>query len=355
MVHPLIRRSRIVLLALLAAGGARASAAEADPAAMALTWHAPPGCPSEARVVADVAQNLTSAGGAAMPFVAVVSVRGPADGHWQASVLFESRLTRAERQFDAESCDAIASAAALVIALWAEGGSDGSEGSNESTEPPPVVSVAPPLVIAAPEAVAPSVPAIAASPPPEPGGGDIERSRFMLALNALVDRNTMPQLPASGFEIGAGRIWTAPGWTFPSWSLRALGAASYFPMQLYNPPWNVRQAHFQLFDLSSRGCFTLGGGGFEIGPCVGAELAVMRATGEVFADSNLVWLSILASAVVSWRATPSIALFARGEVAVPTARKSFYVVDAPGPAGTWEYYRVPSYAGRGALGVELIF
>jgi hypothetical protein len=136
--------------------------------------------------------------------------------------------------------------------------------------------------------------------------------------------------------------------------VRALGSASYFPMQLYNPPSNVRQAHFQLFDVSSRGCFTMGGAGFEIGPCVGAELAIMRATGEVFADSNLVWLSMLASAVVTWRPTSSFALFARGEVAVPTARKSFYVVDGPG-VQTWEYYRVPAYAGRGALGVELIF
>ena len=57
---------------------------------------------------------------------------------------------------------------------------------------------------------------------------------------------------------------------------------------------------------------------------------------------------------MSWRATSSVALFARGEVAVPTTRTSFYVADGAG-VQTWEYYRVPPYAGRGALGVELIF
>ena len=93
--------------------------------------------------------NLARAGAAPAPVVAMVSVTGPTDGRWQASLLFQVGFTRAERRFEAESCAAIASAAALVIALWAEGRPDvppptAAAPAPENPPVAPVVAPAPP-------------------------------------------------------------------------------------------------------------------------------------------------------------------------------------------------------------------
>ena len=88
MLRTSIRRSLPLVVAAMSLGGARLAAAQPEP--IALTWHAPPGCPTAAGVTADVGQNLAASGIPFSPFVAVVGVRGPAGGRWQASLLFES-------------------------------------------------------------------------------------------------------------------------------------------------------------------------------------------------------------------------------------------------------------------------
>ena len=192
--------------------------------------------------------NLARAGAAPAPVVAMVSVSGPTDGRWQASLLFQVGYTRAERQFEAESCEAIASAAALVIALWAEGGPD--------VPPPPA------------PAPAPEKPPIA--PVVEPGP-----PQFVLMLNGVLDWGTMPDPPGGGMEAAGGPIWT-----FPDWRLRALGGLSFFPNRR-TPLMDtaVEQANFRLFDFSGRGCATVVSDRFEIGPCAGVELAIMQGSG----------------------------------------------------------------------------
>src|SRR5512142_159452 len=81
------RAGRVALVAsAMALAGARPAAAQPDP--MALTWHAPRGCPTEARVVAEVMQNLAGSGVGAASFAAVVGVRRPAGARWEASLLF---------------------------------------------------------------------------------------------------------------------------------------------------------------------------------------------------------------------------------------------------------------------------
>src|SRR4051812_3317570 len=174
---------------------------------MVVIWNAPPECPTAARVEAEVENNLARAGAAPAPVVAMVSVSGPTDGRGQASLLFQVGFTRAERRFEAESCPAIASAAALVIALWAEGRPD---------VPPP-----PPAPARNPEQ-APIAPSGAPAGTP-----------FVLMLNGLLDWGTMPDSPGGGMEVAGGPIWT-----FPTWRLRALGGLGFFPNRrtpLMNP------------------------------------------------------------------------------------------------------------------------
>jgi hypothetical protein len=178
-------------------------------------------------------------------------------------------------------------------------------------------------------------------------GLDPRHSQFVMMLNGLLDHNTMPT-NAAGLEMTGGRVWTGQGWR-----VRALAGGSYLPMQYYHPWDNVREAHFQVFGASSRGCFSLWQEGFEFGGCAGLELAVIRGTGEVFERSNQPWLSVLGSLVASVRVSQTVAVFARGEVVVPTSQPAFRIVGDP--AGGEDYYKVRALSGRGALGVELLF
>ena len=292
--------------------------------------------------MADVAQNLAGAGAAPAPFAAVVGVRGPIDGRWQASLQFDAHGTQASRAFEAESCEAIASAAALVIALWAEGWV-------EAPTPPPVP--APP----APPSEIGRAPMIAAGPVPVVIP---RRELFVLAVNAVIDAKTVPEGPASGIEASGGPIWTGKGWRF-----RALGGVGYFPRHRTTPDV-YPQAELWLLDVSARGCLTFGGDRFEIGPCAGAELAIMDGTvlqpqavqqpySADFLESPQTWVSLLAAAVMSWRVFWRVAVFARGEVVKPTIQRNFNVLGEN--VFVWRVYEVPAHAWRGAMGIELRF
>ena len=302
------------MAAVMAVGSARFAAAQAKP--IMVIWQAPAECPNAERVEAKVEENLARSGTVLVPVVAMVSVRGPTAGRWQASLLFQAGYTRAERRFEAESCEAIASAAALIITLWVEGGPD---------TPPPTATAA------APEKP-PLAPAIEPQPP-----------TFVVMLDGLLDWGTMPDPPAGGMEAAGGPIWT-----FPGWRLRALGGLSFFPNRR-TPLMGVEQANFLQFDFSARGCATIVANRFEIGPCAGAALAIMHGSGTELNYSTQHWYSLLASAVAAWSISPGIAVFGRPEVLVPTGRRSFL-----DPGGN-TVYKVPAVAFRGALGLELRF
>jgi hypothetical protein len=313
-----VTASRIVALlaAVVALGSGRLAAAQTKP--IMVIWQAPPECPTAQRVETEVEENLARSGTMMVPVVAMVSVRGPTAGRWQASLLFQAGYTRAERKFEAESCEAIASAAALIITLWVEGGPDTlppSAAAQDSEKPAIAPGVAP------------------------------ERAPFVVMLNGLLDWGTMPDPPAGGMEAAGGPIWT-----FPTWRLRALAGLSFFPKRRTPLSDYVQQANFQLFDVSGRGCATTVNGPFELGLCAGAELAVMHGSGTDLQDRTQLWLSLVGSALASLSISPAVAVFARAEVVVPTARRSF--VD---PSSLSTVYKVPADAVRLALGLELRF
>jgi hypothetical protein len=360
MVQSSVRRSRVARTALAASammlGSARLAAAQPD--LMALTWHAPRGCPSEARVVAEVAQNLGASGAGPSPFAAVVGVRRTAGARWEASLLFQSREMRAERHFEAESCDAIASAAALVIALWAEGGIDAPVTVAAALPPErPLTGVAPAPFEPAPSPEVRPIPTIVAGPPSPPAPVvEPGRTRYVLMMNWLVDRYTMPEAPALGIEVAGGRMWTAA----QHWRLRALGAVSYFPSQHTSFGSSFSPGDVQLFDATSRGCLTFAASRLEIGPCAGGELAVMHGSvdsGDLLNPTQL-WLSLLGGAVISWRVYPQVAIFGRGEAVVPTTQRTFIAREGLIPRDNQAVapaYTVPAVAGRGAIGIEMRF
>jgi len=312
-----------------------AGRAEAQAEAVPLTWNAPAGCPPAAAVVADVKRNLADSGKAAAPFVAAVSVeRGPG-GRWQAHLRVEARGGRAERTFEAESCDAISAAAALIVALSAES-----------------VSGAPPAA----DLRAPGLVGDKEIPPPVPET-HWRRSRWSFMASPVLDGGTMPDSPGLGVELAAGPEWAAPGWR-----LRLLASSSFFPKRQTNTGPSTGKGDIDLWMLSfaGRGCLTAAPPQFEFGFCLGVELSVMTGSDSTmnFAvmDGTQYWVSPVGSLLAIWRATPTISMFGRADVAVPSTLRSWHVDDLVGTATDFnKVYEVDDVAVRGAVGFEFRF
>lgn len=295
----------------------------ADVQRVPLQWMAPPECPSEAAVLADVERNLASSGqrGAAA-FLASVEVSALPNGLWQAHLHVDARGGRTERHFEAESCQAIASATAIIIALTADVGDGGQTAETERLHLAPTQAEC----------------QTANSEP------HWQRSSPRLTVSGLVDGGLMPKVPAVGLELAVG-----PSWTTSLWRLRLLGSAAfYFPR---SADVSTAYGDFWRLAVAGRGCVSAGAQ-VEIGLCVGGELSTMHSKGPYssgLADETHIWFAPAGSGIVSWNVKPRMALTGRCDVTVPVPRRDFH-----GDA-TNVVFTVPSVTVGGALGLELQF
>lgn len=314
-------------------GGARVASAQVTAVErVPLAWDAPPACPSGEVVLAEVRRNLAEAGNGEAPFVAAVSVTQPPWGRWQASLRVETRGGRAERRFEAESCDAIASAAALIVALSADSGVGAGPAPAESLR-----SRAPVESLSATGAAS--------------SDDGWRRSGLSVTVDGVLDAGTMPDPSAGGIEAAVG-----PAWSIPGWRMRLLAGAGFYPTHRSANPYGTN-ADFWLATASVRGCVAAAPGYAEVGLCAGAELSTMHFSNP---DDDLrlegttqYWLSPLVSSTAALPLSSTTTLFLRADVVVPSTRRSFHSDMALLP---WnEYYQVPEVAIRGALGLELRF
>jgi hypothetical protein len=313
--------------------GPAASAAETE--RVAVIWDAPAGCPTSAAVNDEVEKTLAGSLKEVAPVAAAVSVPAPADGRWRATLVVHSHGKRAERQFEAESCGALASAAAVIIALAAEGEDDGP-----STQPAPRRPA---------ENTIQATPAPAAPATPESGWND---SGPALLVGGVFDTGTMPGNWAAGIEASAEQ-----GWSTALWRLRLIAGASFFlPQDMGNPMIaNYPAGKYWMVSFSGRACLTAALSVFEIGPCFGGELAVMHATdiGGGPEQDTQYWAAPLGSGVAAVTVAPKVVLFARADAVFPTTRRSFTMSNTVG--GVSDVYKIPSFATRFAAGLELRF
>jgi hypothetical protein len=95
---------------------------------------------------------------------------------------------------------------------------------------------------------------------------------------------------------------------------------------------------------------------FEVGPCLGAELDRMHATGVGPAgqlesqSATSIWGAGLGGVFASWTLVPPLALVIHGEMVLAPVQHRF--VFQPGPVPVYSPSRV---AARGAIGLELRF
>lgn len=82
-----------------------------------LEWHAPPECPSGPSVRADVLQLAGAATGSSHRVVAVAHIQGGGEQKYQLTLTATLDGVAGEREFFGSSCDSVADAAVLTLAL----------------------------------------------------------------------------------------------------------------------------------------------------------------------------------------------------------------------------------------------
>jgi hypothetical protein len=195
---------------------------------------------------------------------------------------------------------------------------------------------------------------IADGPAPESAqpGSTWNDSRQLVVLGGVLDHGTMPGDPATGIEAAAAQSWSAT-----HSRLHVIAGATFFPQQdMGNPMFaGIPSGRYWMVSFSGRGCVTAVLSRFEIGPCLGGEVSVMHASklvGLPSTDSTQSWFSPMGSAVAGLTVASRVVVFARMDVVVPTTRRSFLSNPSAG-VGYFDVYKVPRFALRAAVGVEL--
>jgi hypothetical protein len=330
-----LRSSSVLVGALLAVTTATGARAETPVESVIFEWNAPGECPTSEQVLAEVARVIHGRQERVAVMARVDVQRAPSD-RWKGVVSLETEDARGERVFEAESCSAIASAAALIVALAVEGG------ALPPPEPPPVPAAP------SPAAIAVRTQPIETAAPPRPWQ---HPSQLIVTATGVMDAGVMPGGAAGGGELALGFSMHAP-----SWRVRALGGAAYFPVRSNALTATDEGGRFSLFTLSLRACASGIRGRLDLGPCVGAEIERMSASGfgpsmrfEAASGSSW-WAAGIVGALASWSISPLLAVVVRGEAVFTPTQQRFVV-----QPGSVLVHSPSQLAGRATAGIELRF
>lgn len=293
----------------------------AEPAAPALTWHAPATCPSGdlmERVAGLIGVPPEQMAGKQLRVVAVV---GPsASGGWLAKLHIETDSGSGERSFEAENCDSLIKGAALVIAL----------------------TVDPTATSAHMEPASPAT----AEEAPKPSPMKSPRPLFLLRPLLAADLGIFPDL-ALAYGGAVGVAW-------PSWRFEVDG--------LYQSPQTVSDGGHSgrvRAPLSSgaRTCLSpwLLAGALEPAACLGAGLTWLRSSGGsdlAFPETHdTLSVAVTGGLALAWRLRDWLWLRADASLGVMARRPRLQIQTVSQSAD--DVYSVRWLTARFAGGVEL--
>lgn len=314
---------RSLALASVVAVVCTTSAARAQDDGLKLTWMAPAGCPSgeDVRTATLRGADTGSVRGSGVLEADARVEQQQANG-WKVRLRTRRGTSTGERDIEASTCNGVADATALVLAL--------------ALVPP---GMAP---------IEPSTPAAPSAPRPEK---DVvvrpaaTTSSHALALGAALagDASTLPATAVGGS--------LSIGWTPGRFRLEA--DARRWASQSQTVTGSDAGARFTLTSVGGRGCWAaLRTRSFDLSPCAGADVHVVDAQG-FGADANrsaaAQWTTIAGGALGRVPVTSWLALRARVEAFVPLSRPTF-VVDGEGPV-----HRPPTVGAAASFGAELLF
>jgi len=350
---------RRVLPALtLAAGALLASRANADE--LRLSWRAPIGCPTSAHVrdaaVRTAARDGLADRGEVLEADAVVK----RDRLWRVSLVTRrGGTTSAERTLEASSCDALAEATAVILALAlvpspapvepTSAAASGDPAASESPAADAAPASATPLDTAS-ESAEHAAPANAAAYAPGPireNGVAASRDgayarRLAVSASLVTNAGSLPSAAVGGgatlaYGFGRGRLEVG---------------GSYFAVQSKTTAASAAGARFGLGAVAARACYALARGVMELAPCVGAEVLVVDARGfgaSANYDTGAAWVAATGGALLRVPVTSHLAARADASIGVAVTQPRF-VVDGDG--AVYEPARVGARAG---IGAELLF
>ena len=288
-------------------------------------WQAPAGCPSTDELLGGIARLL---GG--VPRVskdggleARASVKHEAS--WAVSIETESEGRVGRRFIEAVSCQDLADATALIIALMI----DPDAVAAHTTESRSVAKT----------------PATAAHMP-----ANVSRTTdVLLALHAAGSRGTLP-----GFDVGLG---AGLGLAGRHWRLELRGTYGLRRDQkaVVNSPAGA-YGRFNFAAAGLAGCLDFGSAGLGYGVCADGELGVVSAEGVHFDEGSLahtVWWALGAGVFTAVPLGRSLRLPVHADVLSPVHRPEFVFTDDRGAAT--RVFRAPAVGIRLSAGLELAF
>jgi hypothetical protein len=323
-----------------AIAGALASVVGPVADAGAVKWEAPPGCPDQAQMIERI-----EAGGGVGDLVIVGDVRQTALGAWEATLSIELHAERDTRVLRGDTCEAVAQAAELLVAVRRD------QLDPERPSPPrvpevdegPATSPAPvsprpeprapvrtdPGPIAAPEPAAPPAVRSRPEPPTRPTG-------LMLAAAAGAGLGATPA-PDAPVELAVGASW-------PRLRLAARGRW-YVPRRVALA--DDHEARVQLGTAGVEACARPAVRRLEVPVCGQVAIGGSRADGggPQIRDREGVWAETGLDVALTWHLRPWWALTARVGGAVVLAGTRYVRADE-------EVFDPAPIHGRVVLGVE---
>jgi hypothetical protein len=341
--------------------------------AYSFSWSAPPECPTETEVAAEVAQLLEPGPSPSAHVTARAFVRHDADGQWHVELTTLRDGEEGARSLVAPSCRSLADATALIVALTIDPARAArlAPAAGAAAEPnvaPATAHTAPGAAQAPTEASHPPAPGEAsrARTPAEvsharvaveagnaPRTGQPGNASWALALAAVGDVGRLP-----GPSLG-GRL--AGAWIAGPWRVEAYGFAWGLPTRSAPTSSSSIGADIEMFGGGATACARVLRRWIEVAPCLGAELGDVHGRGfgvQNPQSQDRAWVAATAALRATVRISGPVYLGAEVGAVFPFAADSFQLdqitsVSEPFEVSPKTVYSPGPVEGRAALGVEV--
>lgn len=293
-------------------------------------WSAPAGCPPAASVQSEIDELL---GGAARDRAREhLSVRATVErgALWLVTLETQSGTASGHRTIEAVTCQGLASATALIVALMIDPDAVAAHaGKGKEKEPSPLPAPAP----APPDATSP--------PPPA--------ARASFGLAGLGAAGNLGVLPGPDVGIGA-----TVGLLRGHWRIEL--RAAYGPRDVQSDPLADpagAYGRFRFFAGTLAGCWTMLQSVVDMGPCAEAEIGAMYGEGSHSSQNTsetTPWFGLGAGGVLVIKATPWLHFPLHADAVVPLWRPNFVLRPTD-----ISIFRARPVGGRLTAGVEMQF
>ena len=286
-----------------------------------IVWKVPNSCPSLASERAEIRRRIGTVEKSqlAAPLSAEVEIRSSADGSFRLSLRTHTGNTTGERDLAGQTCQQLAEAAALVLALL--------------INPNAAVMAEPPAV------------ALPASPAPSPVVLDrASTARFAFGIDGVLAGGALPGIAAGV----SARLFFQRG---PA--LLVLRAGALLPKETSTPVWPEARASFYALESALALCGRTSPAR-RVGAMVCLGGAIVRLHGEskgvsTPGDATAFWPEALAEAAGQLRLTQRTRLRIGAEVRGLGSRPDFAVL------GLGSVFRPSATSLRAGLGLDMLF